>query len=86
MQRPPSIDPSTPAERVLHQGLALPDETRFVVATELLASLDGTEEQLDDEAWLGEICRRAERVERGESRAVTWDEAKRSALDRLRAR
>jgi putative addiction module component (TIGR02574 family) len=71
---------------VLELALALPEDERLDVATELLASLDGPPvDGLDDEAWLAEVRRRAERVERGESRSVTWDEAKRQVLERLRA-
>jgi hypothetical protein len=40
----------------------------------------------DDAAWLAEVRRRAERVERGESRSVSWEEAKRQVLQRLQAR
>jgi putative addiction module component (TIGR02574 family) len=66
--------------------MALPEDERLDVATELLASLDGPDSGLDDSAWLAEIRRRADRVERGESRAVTWEEAKRIVLEDLRGR
>ena len=72
--------------RVLSDTMELSEEERVDVATELLASVDGPEDGMDDDAWLAEIRRRAERVARGESRAVTWEEAKHSVLERLRGR
>jgi hypothetical protein len=50
--------------------MGLSEDERLDVATELLA----------------EVRRRAERVQRGESQSVTWDEAKRQVLGRLQAR
>jgi hypothetical protein len=66
--------------------MALSEDERLDVATELPASLEGPEDSLDDDAWLAKVRGRAERVERGESQSVTWDEAKRQVLGRLRAR
>ncbi len=66
--------------------MALTEDERLDVATSLLASLDGPEDDVEDDAWLAAVRRRAERVERGESRSVTWDEAKARVLQRLRAR
>ncbi len=40
----------------------------------------------DDSVWLAEVRRRAERVERGESKSVSWDEAKQQVLKHLFAR
>jgi hypothetical protein len=56
------------------------------MATERLASLERLEDGMDDATWLAELRRRAERVECGESRSVTWDEAKRQVLERLQTR
>lgn len=66
--------------------MALSEDERLDVATELLASLEGPDDGVDDDTWLAEVRRRAERVQRGESQSVTWDEAKRQVLGRLRAR
>lgn len=74
------------ARRVLADAMDLSEDERLDVATELLASLDGPDDGRDDDAWLAEIRRRAERVERGESQSVTWDEAKRRVLERLQGR
>jgi putative addiction module component (TIGR02574 family) len=77
---------TTLAQRVLSDAMALSEDERLDVATELLASLQGPRDDMDDDAWLAEVRRRAERVERGESQSVTWDEAKRQVLGRLQAR
>ena len=74
------------AQRVLTDALSLTEDERLDVATSLLASLDGPEDDVEDDAWLAEVRRRAERVERGESQSVTWEEAKARVLQRLRAR
>lgn len=58
--------------QLLHDVLELPAEERAAVATELLASLDGTEptDVRDIEAaWAEEIERRAGRVLSGDSAA-----------------
>jgi putative addiction module component (TIGR02574 family) len=79
--------PSTTfAKRVLSDAMTLSEDERLDVATELLASLQGPDDGMDDAAWLAEVWRRAERVERGESQSVSWDEAKRQVLQRLQAR
>jgi putative addiction module component (TIGR02574 family) len=74
------------AVRVLADAMTLPEDERITVAAELLASLEGPDDELGNDAWLGEIRRRAERVERGESQGVTWEEAKRNVLERLSKR
>jgi putative addiction module component (TIGR02574 family) len=82
----PGTTSTTPAQRVLTDAMRLSEDERLDVATELLASLEGPEDGVDDDAWLAEVRRRAERVERGESQSVSWDEAKRQVLGRLQAR
>jgi hypothetical protein len=83
---PRSTAATTHAKRVLSDAMALSEDERLDVATELLASLQGPDDGMDDATWLVEVRRRAERVERGESQSVTWDEAKRQVLERLRTR
>lgn len=73
-------------QRVLSDAMSLTEDERLDVATALLASLDGPEDDVEDDAWLAEVRRRAERVERGESQSVSWDEAKAHVLQRLRSR
>jgi putative addiction module component (TIGR02574 family) len=69
------------ADRVLREALELPTDERVAVATELLASLDDTE-QVDvqdvEAAWAEEIERRARRVLSGESTGKPWGEVRRS--------
>jgi putative addiction module component (TIGR02574 family) len=66
--------------------MRLSEEERLDVATELLASLESPDDGVDDATWLAEIRARAERVERGQSQSVTWDEAKRQVLKHLQTR
>jgi putative addiction module component (TIGR02574 family) len=72
--------------RVLSEAMELTEEERLDVATELLATLDGPDSAMDDDAWLAEIRRRAERVARGESTAIPWTQAKQQILEQLRGR
>ncbi len=60
---------------VLADALLLPEEDRAVMAAELLASLhpEGVPFE-DDPAWMSEIERRAERVRRGESDGLAWED------------
>ena len=80
------MDRSAAPWRVLDDAMTLSEDERLDVATELLASLQGPDDGTDDATWLAEVRRRAERVERGESQSVTWDEAKRQVLERLQTR
>jgi hypothetical protein len=86
VEHPPSATSTTLAKRVLTDAMALSEDERLNVATELLASLEGPDDGTDDAVWLAKVRSRAERVERGESQSVTWDEAKRQVLERLQAR
>jgi putative addiction module component (TIGR02574 family) len=54
------------------------------VAEELLGSLEGPADALDDDAWLAEIKRRADRVRRGESQAEPWPAVRDALLAELR--
>jgi hypothetical protein len=83
---PTSTNSTALAKRVLTDALTLSEDERLDVATELLASLEGPDDGRDDAVWLADVRSRAERVERGESQSVTWDEAKRQVLERLQPR
>ena len=61
---------------VLADALLLPEDDRAEMAAELLASLhpEGVPFE-DDPAWYAEVERRAERVRRGESDGIAWEDA-----------
>lgn len=75
----------TPPNEILDQALALPDDERTRVALELLDSIEPPDPlaDLDDEAWVEEIRRRAERAASGDSKGTAWSEVKRLALEQV---
>ena len=72
------------ARTLLTEALALADDDRADLAAELLASLDESpsDSQEDvDRSWATEIERRSNRVRSGDSRGEPWDEV-RSRIER----
>jgi putative addiction module component (TIGR02574 family) len=69
---------------VVEEALRLPEADRMRVAAELLGSLEGPADELDDDAWLEEIKRRADRVRRGESQSEPWPAVRDALLAELR--
>jgi hypothetical protein len=55
------------------------------VAREIIASPDGPSDQDVDAAWLAEVERRLDEVERGAAALVPWDTVRRRVTERLRA-
>ena len=66
-------------EAVYELGMELDVDERAVVAHKLLASVDGEASDADqvdvDAAWMGEIRRRIDEVERGEVQLVSGEES-----------
>jgi putative addiction module component (TIGR02574 family) len=58
--------------------MRLPDSERTEVALELLDSLEPPDPlgDLDDEAWVAEVERRARAALGGESKVTTWEQAR----------
>ena len=69
--------------RVLRQALELEPDERAVLAAELLASLDESEDEVQ-RAWAAEIERRSMNasIERGEDWRVVLDEIRAGVLQR----
>lgn len=63
------------AAEVLEAALALPEEQRASVAEKLLASLDGDVDADSETAWAAEIESRLARIEAGQAKTVSMDEA-----------
>ena len=76
------------ANELLRQALMLPPDERAGVASELLASLEDTDVDVDaiQKEWAAEIERRAARVLAGESAGIAWEDARRRADAELRDR
>lgn len=74
------------AAEVLQQALELPTEDRLALATELLNSVEGPEDEDWAQCWDEELQRRLGEVDRGEVQPVPWDEAKARILTSLRHR
>lgn len=74
---------SDAARKLLQDVLALPEDERLELASEILASVDGPRDAGWDAAWLGELDRRVEAAKsRGES-GSDWTEARSRILKSL---
>jgi hypothetical protein len=71
------------ARRLLDQVLALPEEERVHIASEVLASLDGPADIGWDEAWLAELERREQAAAERGLPAPEWAEVRARILARL---
>lgn len=63
--------------------MSLPEEQRVRLAADILRSVEGPPEALDDDAWLAELRERAERVLRGEAKGRPWNEVRDALLANL---
>jgi putative addiction module component (TIGR02574 family) len=73
---------SSAAKKVLADALALPESDREALVEVLLTSLRLGSAGEVEAAWSEEVVRRLERLQKGETVPVDWDEAKR----RIRAK
>ena len=64
---------STTTDSLLETALALPSRDRSRLASELIASLDGPQEEGVEEAWAAEIERRAAEIDSGKVKLLDWD-------------
>jgi putative addiction module component (TIGR02574 family) len=67
---------STRADTILDTALALPQNERAWLASELIASLDESKDSDVEAAWASEIERRVAEVESGEAETSSWEEAR----------
>jgi len=70
------------AKKILEDALALPEEEREALVEVLMTSLHWESPENVEKAWSEELVRRLERLQRGETVALDWDEATR----RIRAK
>ncbi|WP_437294799.1 addiction module protein [Sorangium sp. So ce426] len=69
---------------VLAEALQLPPEERADVAKRLIASLDGPADEDVEAAWLAEVERRLQDVDRGTGNVEPWDVVRERLATRLR--
>ncbi|WP_437852641.1 addiction module protein [Sorangium sp. So ce363] len=69
---------------VLAEALQLPAEEPADVANRLLASLDGPADEDVEAAWLAEVERRLQDVDRGTAKVEPWDAVRERLARRLR--
>lgn len=75
------------ADALLAEALKLSEADRAYMVSELLASLEETEDDSDaDAAWALELDRRMQEIEGGTVRPIPWEEVKEFAARRARAR
>ncbi|WP_437917491.1 addiction module protein [Sorangium sp. So ce302] len=65
--------------------MQLPPEERADVAKRLIASLDGPADEDVEAAWLAEVERRLQDVDRGTASVEPWDVVRERLATRLRA-
>ena len=70
---------------VLAQALQLPPEERADVAKLLIASLDDPADEGVEAAWLAEVERRLQDVDRGTAKFEPWEVVRTRIAARLRA-
>ncbi len=74
---------SDAARKILQDVLALPENERLELASEIIASVDGPRDADWEAAWLAELDRRTEAAtHRGES-GSDWTDARARILRRL---
>jgi hypothetical protein len=64
------------AQALLQQALALPKCQRQLLAEQLLDTLDASDET-DEAAFLAELGRRSDEIDRGEAELISWQDLKR---------
>jgi putative addiction module component (TIGR02574 family) len=74
------------AKKILDDVLALPEEERLQLASEIIASVDGSADADWDAAWLAELERRTKAAEARGAPAPEWAEVKARVLARLASR
>lgn len=62
-------------EQIAEEALALPSESRALLADKLVESLDTAALSRIDEAWLAEAKRRRDEVRSGKVKTIPGDEA-----------
>lgn len=72
--------------KILAEAMELPADERLSIASELLDSVEGPEDEEWGAAWVAEIDRRAAEADRGEVELEDWDVVKSRIREELRTR
>jgi putative addiction module component (TIGR02574 family) len=72
---------SQKSQVILGEALKLTPHERAEVAEQLIASLDDVHDPDVEQAWQEEVQRRLLQVERGEVKAISWEEVQRRLRD-----
>lgn len=75
----------SPSE-LLQRALELPPGDRLALATEILESVEGTENPSGTATWTAELDRRVTELDTGAARAMPWEQVKSEILERLRSK
>ena len=75
-----------PARDLFSAALALPEDQRLHLASELLASVEEPEDAEWDGAWLAELERREHAVHAGGPPGSEWSDVRARLVARLKAR
>jgi putative addiction module component (TIGR02574 family) len=78
------VSPSVP--KLLDQALALPEDDRLDLASELIASVDGPADSGWDEAWQAELRRREDAARARAEPAPEWSAVRARILSKLATR
>jgi putative addiction module component (TIGR02574 family) len=74
---------SAAARKLLKDALALPEDERVEVASEIIASLDGPADADWNEAWIAELDRRMDAAKAQGQRGADWADVRARILQRL---
>jgi putative addiction module component (TIGR02574 family) len=71
------------ARRLLEDALALSENERLELASELLASVGGPKDEDWDSAWLAELDRRAAATQTNGDDSSEWSDVRARLVDRI---
>jgi putative addiction module component (TIGR02574 family) len=74
---------SRATRKILSDALALPEDERLKLATELIASVDGPPDADWEEAWQAEVERRIVEAEQRGTPAADWVDVRARILSQL---
>jgi putative addiction module component (TIGR02574 family) len=72
--------------KIIEEALALPEQDRLAVASELIDSVEGPEDPEWAAAWSAELDRRVAVADRSGDRGRPWAEVRSELLERLARR
>lgn len=81
-----TIEGVSPAPKLLDEALALSEDERLALASELIASVDGPPDAGWDEAWQAELLRREQAAAARAEPAPEWSIVRARILAKLAAR